>query len=77
MLSLCLTSSEYIYSEKVQNVDSTFDFYGKTYIPFKISMGTVTSTVEHLLFAEVVVRYANKILDINFKEALEKVYENI
>ena len=60
--------------EKVQKHDDIFDFGGKTYIPFKISLATVASTVEYFVFPELVVRYISKILGINYKEALEKVY---
>ena len=63
--------------EKVRKHDDIFDFGGKTYIPFKISLGTVASTVEYFVFPELAVRYISKILRINYKEALEKVYGDI
>ena len=63
--------------EKVRKHDDIFDFGGKTFIPFKISLGTVASTVEYFVFPELVVRYISKILRINYKEALEKVYGDI
>ena len=59
--------------EKVRKHDDIFDFGGKTYIPFKICLGTVASAVEYLIFPEVFVRYISKIR-INYKEAMEKVY---
>ena len=63
--------------EKVRKHDDIFDFGRKTYIPLKISLGTVTSVVEYFIFPEVFVRNISKILRINYKEALEKVYGDI
>ena len=63
--------------EKVRKHDDIFDFGGKTFIPFKIRLGTVALTVEYFVFPELVVRYISKILRINYKEALEKVYGDI
>ena len=63
--------------EKVRKHDDIFDFGGTTYIPLKISLGTVGSTVEYFVFPELVVRYISKILRINYEEALEKVYGDI
>ena len=39
--------------EKLRKHDDIFDFGGKTYIPFKISLGTVASTVEYFVFSRV------------------------
>ena len=61
--------------KKVRKQDGIFDFGGN--IPLKISLETVASTVEYFVFPELVVRYISKILRINYKEALEKVYGDI
>lgn len=79
---LLMKKLELFTYEKVRKHDDIFDFGGKTYIPFKISLGTVlskleASTVEHFVFPELIVRHISKILHINYKEALEKVYGDI
>ena len=43
---LLMKKLELFTYEKVRKHDDIFDFGGKTYIPFKISLGTVPSTVE-------------------------------
>ena len=63
--------------EKVRKHDDIFDFGRKTYIPFKISLGTVASAVEYFIFPEIFVRFDSKVLRINYKKALEKVYGDI
>ena len=68
---------ELLTYEKVRKHDHIFDFGRKTYIPSKISLGSVASAVEYFIFTEAFVRYISKILRINYKEALEKVYGDI
>ena len=38
--------------EKKRNPDDVFDFGGKTYIQFKLSLGTVRNTVEYFVLPE-------------------------
>lgn len=79
---LLMKKLELFTYEKVRKHDDIFDFGGKTYIPFKISLGTVpstveASTVEYFVFPEIIVRHISKIFHINYREALEKVYGDI
>ena len=48
------------------------DFGGKTYIPFKKSLGTVASAVEYYIFQEVFVRYISKIYVLTIKKLWKK-----
>ena len=59
--------------EKKRNPDDVFDFGGKTYIQFKLSLGTVKNTVEYFVLPEMVVRYMSKTLGISYSKALERV----
>ena len=61
--------------EKKRNPDDVFDFGGKTYIQFKLSLGTVRNTVEYFVLPEMLVRYMSKTLGISYSNALEKVYK--
>ena len=63
--------------EKKRNPDDVFDFGGKTYIQFKLSLGTIRDTVEYFILPEMVVRYMSKTLGISYSKALERVYKNI
>ena len=63
--------------EKVRKHNNIFDFEGKSYISFKISLGNVASAVEYFVFPELLVRHISKIFGINYKEALGKVYGDI
>ena len=63
--------------EKKRNPDDVFDFGGKTYIQFKLSLGTVRNTVEYFVFPEMLVRYMSKTLGISYSNALEKVYKKV
>ena len=63
--------------EKKRNPDDVFDFGGKTYIQFKLSLGTVRNTVEYFVLPEMLVRYMSKTLGISYSNALEKVYKKV
>ena len=63
--------------EKKRNPDDVFDFGGKTYIQFKLSLGTVRNTVEYFVLPEMLVRYMGKTLGISYSNALEKVYKKV
>ena len=63
--------------KKKRNPDDVFDFGGKTYIQFKLSLGTVRDTVEYFVLPEMVVRYMSKTLCVSYLKALEKVYKNV
>ena len=63
--------------EKKRNPDDVFDFGGKTYIQFKLSLGTIRDTVEYFVLPEMVVRYMSKTLGISYSKALERVYKNV
>ena len=54
--------------EKQRNPDDVFDFGGKTYIQFKLSLGAVR---------EMVVRYMSKTLGISYSKALERVCKKV
>ena len=54
-----------------------FDFGGKTYIQFKLSLGTVRNTVEYFVLPEIIIRYMSKTLGISYSKALEKVYKKV
>ena len=51
--------------EKKRNPDDVFDFGGKTYIQFKLSLGTIRDTAEYFVVPEMVVRYMSKTLGIS------------
>ena len=63
--------------EKKRNPDDVFDFGGKTYIQFKLSLGTIRDTVEYFVLPEMVVRYMSKTLGISYSKSLERVYKNV
>ena len=63
--------------EKKRDPDYVFDFGRKTYIQFKLSLGTVRNTVEYSVLPEMIVRYMSKTLDISYSKALEKVYKKV
>ena len=63
--------------EKKRNPDDVFDFGGKTYIQFKLSLGAVRNTVEYFVLPEMLVRYMSKTLGISYSNALEKVYKKV
>ena len=63
--------------KKKRNPDDVFGFGGKTYIQFKLSLGTVRDTVEYFVLPEMVVRYMSKTLCVSYLKALEKVYKNV
>ena len=63
--------------EKKRNPNYVFDFRGKTYIQFKLSLRTVRDTVEYFVLPEMVVRYMSKTLGISYSKALERVYKNV
>ena len=63
--------------EKKRNPDDLFDFGGKTYIPFKLSLGTVRNIVDYFVLQEMVVRYMGKTLGISYSKALERVYKKV
>ena len=63
--------------EKKRNPDDVFDFGGKTYIQFKLSLGTVRNTVEYFVLPEIIIRYMSKTLGISYSKALEKVYKKV
>ena len=63
--------------KKKRNPDDVFDFGGKTYIQFKLSLGTVRDIVEYFVLPEMVVRYMSKTLCVSYLKALEKVYKNV
>ena len=62
--------------EKKRNPD-VFDFGGKTYIQFKLSLGTVRNTVEYFVLPEIIIRYMSKTLGISYSKASEKVYKKV
>ena len=63
--------------KKKRNPDDVFDFGGKTYIQFKLSLGTVRNTVEYFVLPEIIIRYMSKTLSISYSKALEKVYKKV
>ena len=46
-------------------------------IQFKLSLGTVRSTVKYFVLPEMVVRYMNKTFNISYLKALERVYKKV
>ena len=63
--------------EKKRNPDDVFDFGGKTYIQFKLSLGTIRETAEYFVLPEMVVSYVSKTLGMSYSKALERVYKNV
>ena len=61
--------------EKKRNPDDVFDFGGKTYIQFKLSLGTVRNTGIFCTSGDD--RYMSKTLGISYSKALEKVYKKL
>ena len=67
----------YLLTKKLEKTMAYLTLEEKLTIPFKISLGNCASTVEYFVFPELVVRYISKILGINYKETLKKVYGDI
>ena len=59
--------------EKKKNPDNVFDFGGKRYIQFELSLRTVRNIVDCFILPEMVVRYMSKTLGISYSKALERV----